>query len=358
MKRLSVLLIAIMAVCAFIVPAHAGYKKEYKMSVVVGPTSGWGKGAARFAELVKEKTGGKVNVKVYFSGQLFAGKQTNEFLLLRQGIADFAFASTINWSPQVKELNLFSLPWFISKKPDRYKALDAIEYGKAGKMIKDKIDKLGVVVLAWGENGFREITNSKKPIKTPEDMVGMKFRVVGSPIFLDIFKALGANPVNMNWGEAVTAFQQGVVDGQENPINSVIIPYKVYEFHKYLTEWHYVVDPLLLAVNKRTWKSFEPKVQDAVKEAALDVEKYQKALARVGLDDGSSLAYLKKINEVPSVVNPYEFLKKHGMHITKLTHEDINKFREKTKPVLEKWTKKVGKKLVDTADKDMDSVKY
>src|SRR5574341_809187 len=91
----------------------ATYKAEYTNSLVVGPVGPWGEAATKFADLVRERSGGKINIKNYFAGQLFAGKQTNEFLLLRQGVADFAFASTINWSPQISELNPIALPFVV-----------------------------------------------------------------------------------------------------------------------------------------------------------------------------------------------------------------------------------------------------
>src|SRR3972149_2329982 len=141
----------------------APYKPEYKLSLVIGPQTAWGQGAVKFADLVRERTGGKINIKCYFAGQLFAGMQTNEFMITRQGIADFAVGSTINWSPTIKELNLFSLPFFF---PD-YKGLDAVEAGEPGKSIFKIIDEKGVMGLAWGENGYRELTNSKPPVRKP-----------------------------------------------------------------------------------------------------------------------------------------------------------------------------------------------
>ena len=227
--------------------AASDYKDEYKMSVVVGPKLPWGEGATKFADLVRERTNGRINIKVYTSSSLMAGKQTNEFLIHRQGVADFCLASTINWSTTIKPLNLFNLPFFF---PD-YAALDAVTQGEVGKEIATILNKKGVTLLSWGENGFREITNSKNPIKKPEDLVGMKVRVVGTPIFIDMMTALGGNPVNMNWGDAQVAFQQGVVDGQENPVVAIEIPVKIWQFHKYATIWHYVIDPLMLTVNNK-----------------------------------------------------------------------------------------------------------
>ena len=128
-------------------PATAAYKQEYKLSVVPGATSGWGLSATYFADLVKERTNGRVNIKVYPGAQLMAGKQTSELLLVRNGAIDFALASTINWSPQLKQLNLTALPFFVANTPDRYKAMDAIEAGNSGKMLIAAIEKAGVNIL-------------------------------------------------------------------------------------------------------------------------------------------------------------------------------------------------------------------
>ena len=324
--------VLLVLVLGSVVPAwSAGYKQEYKMSIVVGPTGAWGEGAARFAEAVRKATDGRINIKPYFSGQLFAGKQTNEFVLLRQGVADFALGSTINWSTTIKELNLFSLPFFF---PD-YKALDAVEYGEVGKRLFKIMEDKGVVSLAWGENGFRELTNNKRAVKRPEDLDGLKVRVVGSPIFIDAFKAMGANPVSMNWGEALSAFQQGTVDGQENPVNSVIVPYKLWQLHKYLTVWHCVIDPLVYVVSKETWNSFDAKDKEAIHKAADEVSRWQKKVAREGLE--GTMAGL-------------DVFKKNGVDVTILTPDQAGALKAKTKPVYEKWVKEIGPDLVRVAE--------
>ncbi len=343
MRKVIGTLIALALVIGFVPNAlHAKYKKEYKLSVVVGPKGPWGEAATRFVQLVKEKTHGRVNIKPYFSGQLFAGKQTNEFLLLKSGVADFALGSTINWSTTVKSLNLFSLPFFFAAGDKGYAQVDAVTHGKPGKMIFEQLDKLGVVGLGWGENGFREITNSKHPIKTPEDLKGLKIRVVGSPIFIDIYRALGANPTSMNWGEAVTAFRQGVVDGQENPINVVIIPYKVYEFHKYITIWHYLIDPLIMGVNKKVWNSFTPEDQKAIREAAEIALAEEVAKARCGLVGGNLMAI--------------EYLKSKGMQVTILNDQERAAFKAKTKKVYKKWVPVIGRDLVKAAEEAISKV--
>jgi len=114
----------------------------------------------------------------------------------------------------VKELNIFAMPFLM---PD-YKAIDALTQGDVGKEIFKILESKDTIPLAWGENGFRELSNSKHPIRKPEDLKGLKIRVVGSPLFLETFAALGANPTQMSWADAVPALSSGAVDGQENPL--------------------------------------------------------------------------------------------------------------------------------------------
>ena len=327
----------LIAVCALVVvsgaasPAAAQYKAEFKNSLVVGPTGPWGEAAVKFADLLKERTQSRINVVNYFDGRLFAGKQTTEFKLLDQGVADFAMGSTINWSPQVKELNLFSLPFLFPS----YKALDAVEEGEPGQRLWKLIEAKGVIPLAWGENGFRDLTNSKRAVRTPEDLARLKVRVVGSPIFMQTFRALGANPVNMNWSKAQTALQQGTIDGQENPVVSVIVPYKLWTVQKHITLWRYAIDPLILAVSKITWDGLTPADREIVKKTAVEVMAWQKEGARAGLD-GSTEAV--------------EMLKKNGMEVVTLSKDEVAAFRARTKPVYDKWAGKVGADLVKSTE--------
>ncbi len=358
MKQLMRMALCAVLLCALAAPVQAAaYKDEYKLSVVPGATSGWGMTATYFADIVKERTDGRVNIKVYHSSQLLAGKQTSEFMMLRNGAIDFALASTINWSPQIKELNLPALPFLLASEPNRHKAMDAIEAGKSGSMMVAAIEKKGVKIIGWAENGYRELTTSKGPITKPADMKGLKIRVVGSPIFIETFRELGANPVNMNWSEATTGFQQGVVDGQENPTNGIIIPVKIWSYHKYLTDWHYLIDPLLMGVNPKVWKSLTPEDQKILVACAKDAETYGKALSRLGMDDGASLAYLQKIGKAPAITDPYACLTQNGMEVTKFTPEQIKLFFDATKAVRDKWIPQIGADLVKAAQADMAAVR-
>lgn len=360
----GIALIVVVAVVVLVIPSlttpqstTTPPEKEYKLSVVVGPQSPWGQAAQMFADEVYNRTNGRIRIRVYFSGQLFAGQQTNEFQLLSQGVADFAIGSVINWAPVVKELNLFILPFFFPEgenKGDIYKAVDAIEEGEAGRRILQILESYGVIGLAWGENGFRQVTNWKQPITEPKDLAGLKIRVVGSPIFIDTFQALGADPTQMNWADALTAFQQKVVDGQENPINIVIIPYKLWEYHKYITIWDYAIDPLIFAVNKNTWESFDANTRQIILEAAKKAARWQKAMARIGLDDGTALNILKnEFNYTPEITDPISYLQSKGMELVILSTEQREAFKQRMGSVYNKWVPIIGNELIQAALNDI-----
>jgi len=314
----------------------AEYRPEFKMSVVVAEDTAWGRAAKRFADALRHRTQARINIKNHFDGQLFADKQTSEFLLLQQGGADFAIGSTINWSPQVKELNLFALPFMFPS----HRALDAVQAGEPGKRLFKEIERKGVIPIAWGENGFRELTNSKRPIRRPEDLQGLRVRVVGVPIFLEIFQVLGANPVSMNWGEAQIAFQQGTLDGQENPV-ALIVPYKLWSVHRYVTQWHYAIDPVILAISAKTWAGLTPEDRKIVSKIGEEIMAVQKKEAREG-QEGALIDTLQRI---------------YGMEEVRLSPADIKAFRDKTRPVYARWADEIGAELVRTVEKIVESVK-
>jgi tripartite ATP-independent transporter DctP family solute receptor len=312
--------------------AQQKYQPEYRLSTVLGNAFPWGKGGERWIELVKEKTGGRINIKMYPGTSLVSGDQTREFTAIRQGVIDLAVGSSINWSPQVKELNLFSLPFLM---PD-YRAIDALTQGDVGNELFAIIQKNGVVPLAWGENGFREVSNSKREIRTPSDMRGLKFRVVGSPLFNDTFSALGANPTQMSWADAQPALASGAVDGQENPI-SVFTGSKIHAVgQKYLTLWGYVADPLIFVVNRKVWDSWNKTDQYAVRSAAIQAAKEEVELARKGLTTADNTVF-KDIEAL-------------GVKVTQLSPAEVDAFRKLTRPTYDKWAKTIGADLVKKAE--------
>lgn len=326
------------ALVAFGLPAAhaqvpAGYKNEYRLSVVLGTAFPWGQGAEIWANKVRERTNGRINIKLYPGTSLVQGDQTREFSAIRQGVIDMAVGSTINWSPQVKALNLFSLPFLF---PD-YAAVDAVVQGQVGEEIFKTIDKAGVLPLAWGENGYREISNSKRPITKPEDLKGMKIRVVGSPLFLDTFTALGANPTQMSWADAQPAMASGAVDGQENPV-SVYMAAKLNTVgQKYMTLWGYMNDPLIYVVNKDVWKSWSAEDQAIVKQAALDAAKEQIVISRKGTIEADK-PLIKELGTL-------------GVEVVDLSAEQRKVFADATQSVYAKWKPQIGTDLVDMAEK-------
>ncbi|GAB3668290.1 DctP family TRAP transporter solute-binding subunit [Ramlibacter alkalitolerans] len=313
--------------------AQSAYKAEYKMSLVLGPPTPWGMAGKVWADLVRERTQGRINIKLYPGVSLIQGDQTREFSALRQGVIDMAVGSTINWSPQVKELNLFSLPFLM---PD-YAAVDALTQGEVGKRIFAAVDKAGAVPLAWGENGFRELTNSKKPIKSPDDLKGMKIRVVGSPLFSDTFNALGANPTQMSWADAQPALSSGAVDGQENPMFLFTILKMHTVGQKYVTTWHYVADPLIFVVNKDVWNSWTKADQEIVRKAALEAGQQEIVLARKGLVEADK----PLMKEVAGM----------GVTVTEVSPAEREAFVKATRPVYNKWKNTIGADLVNAAEK-------
>jgi tripartite ATP-independent transporter DctP family solute receptor len=313
--------------------AHAAdYKAEYRLSTVLGPAFTWGRAGERWAELVKQKTNGRINVKLYPGTSLVGGDQTREFSAIRQGVIDLAIGSSINWSPQIKQLNLFSLPFLT---PDA-RALDAMITGDVGRELFAVLEKQGVVPLAFGENGFRELSNSKQAIKTPADLKGLKIRIVGSPIFIDAFSALGANPTQMSWADAQPALATKAVDGQENPL-SVFSIAKLHTLgQNHLTLWGYMADPLIFVVSKTVWANWSEADRQAVREAAQQAAAENLIAARKGISPGDD-ALLQSIE-------------KNGVTITRLTAEQRKAFKDATRAVYDKWAALVGKDLVQKAE--------
>ncbi len=316
-----------------------GYKAEYKLSTVLGNAFPWGKGGDLWADMVRERTKGRINIKMYPGTSLVGGDQTREFTAIRQGVIDMAIGSSINWSPQVKELNLFSLPFLMKD----FRAIDALTGGEVGKDIFAILDKSGVVPLAWGENGFRELSNSKREIKTPADLKGMKIRVVGSPLFIDMFTALGANPVQMSWADTQPALSSGAVDGQENPL-ALFTAAKLHTVaQKHITMWGYMADPLIFVVNKEVWNTWTPEDREIVRKAAIDAGRQEIVIARTGLvEPGRPL--LKTIEDL-------------GVKVTSLSPAEREQFVTATRSVYNKWKAQIGAPLVEKAEKTLAGVK-
>ena len=203
------------------------------------------------------------------------------------------------------------------------KAFDAVAQGEPGKALFGILEAKQVVPLAVGENGFRTLSNSKKPVRTPDDLKGLKGRVVGSPNFNDIFTALGANPSQMTFADLQPALSTGAVDGQENPV-SLFLAAKLYGLNqKHLTLWNYIADAGLFIAKKEVWENWTPEDRTLVREAAV---------------------------QAAAEFTTLTALASHGGQVVTTEQTDVEAFRKATRPVYEKWTQTVGDDLARKAE--------
>jgi len=234
----------------------------------------------------------------------------------------------------VPEFNVFDLPFIVTSN----KAADAVFDGPVGAKLAKLLESKGFILLAYYENGFRDVTNSVRPIKSPADLKGLKIRTMQNPIHLAAWRALGANPTPMPFSEVFTAMQQNVIDGQENPIPTIYLS-RYYEVQKYVTLSQHVYGPHILLINKKLFESFPAGDQKIMREAALESAKFQ-----------------RKLNRKLATDNIAE-LKKNGMLVTELTPQQLAAFKQATLPVYTEWEPKIGKALVEEFQATVKSAK-
>ena len=287
-------------------PKKAEQKKiSIKMSVTTpSESSPWNIGAKKWAELVKERTNGRVEITTFPNEQLSSGNQQKGIEQVAAGVTGASLHSTIIYSVIEPKLAVVSMPWIMPNNA----AVDKAMKGAPGEKVKDLIRAKGIEPLAFGENGFRHWTNSKRPLATPDDMKGLNIRVPGMKMYISLFKAMGADPTSMSFSEVFTALQQGTVDGQENPI-SVIYTTKLNEVQKYMTICNYSYDPIVLGVNKKLWDSIDKDTQAIMKKAAEEAMALNIKLTR---EDEA-----KQLDE----------MKKKGLQVNVLTPEQIKVFQ-------------------------------
>lgn len=319
-----------------IAQSAGGYKPEYSLSFVSDERIVIGRTAKRWRELVMEKTEGRVNIRMYPNASLIKGEQTREATAMRQGVADMAVASASNWSGQFRALSIFSLPFFIPN----IDGTAALIRGQVGKVIRDNMDKAGIVTLAWGSSGYRQLSNALRPVQAPADLKGMRVRVVGLPLFMDFFKAMGAAPVQMNLNGVADALEKKTIDGQDNPL-SVFTGFKFNELgQKYLTLWDYPADPIFIAVNKNVWNNWSKADQQRVREAA---EQAVQETAPILTAQAASDTVQKTAQE----------LAKSGVEVTTLTPEQKAAFKNAAMSVQQNWSDRIGQDLIDMAQADI-----
>lgn len=310
-----------------IVRAQQQYKAEYRMSLAPPSAAfAWGKGAERFASLVRERTGGRINIKPYWGASLIQGQQDREFAAMRQGIVDVLCGAPINWATTVKECGVFMLPFLF---PD-HRSYDAVIASEAiTRDFFDVIRRGGAEPLAVGETGYRQISNSKRPIVRPADLKGLKIRVAGAPLFQDTLAALGANPASMPWADAYPALASGAVDGQENPIE-VFVAAKLNTLgQKFVTKWNCTNDILLFAIANPIWQTWTAQDQAAVRSAAQDAAREQIAIVR------------------QLYSNDVEVVRGLGVEVHVPTPAEMDDWMRVTRPAFAKWKVAIGADMVE-----------
>lgn len=298
--------------------------RQLRMSVITNVDHSLYKGAVKFADLVKERTGGKVLISVYPNSQLAGGNITREVDMLREGKIDFSFTSSLIYANLDKRFFASCMPWIFPGN----EAADRFLTGPVGHRILGMAREYGIEGLALGENGFRQITNSLHPIRTPEDLRGLRIRVP-SEMYAVVYRALGAEPTVMTWPGVYKALQERALDGQENPVG-VTVAYRVYDVQKYMTVWNYSYDTYLLGANQKVFESFDPHTRQIVREAAREATTYQVRLAR------------------ETARAQEEMLKEKGMEVTRLTPEEIAVFRSRMEAAYGEYETVMGKDLLDS----------
>jgi tripartite ATP-independent transporter DctP family solute receptor len=268
-------------------------------------------GAAKFSELVAAKSGGKIKVNVFPGGAL--GGDAANVSALQGGTIEFVMLNSGILASQVKDFEVYDFPFMFANP----KEADAVVDGPFGQKLHVKLQDKGIVGLAYTELGFRNITNSKKPIATVDDIAGLKLRVIPNAINVDWVKALGANPTPLAFPEVYAALEQKAIDGQENPL-SVILANKFAEVQKYLALTNHQYNPQSLIFSKKVWDTLSPAEQKILVDAAAEAAKYQRQVNR------------------EAVAGQLDALKKAGMQVSEFSPAEQAKLREKLKPVIDK----------------------
>jgi tripartite ATP-independent transporter DctP family solute receptor len=292
---------------------------DIKVAHVVNEQDAFHLAATKFKELTEKYTNGEVKVTIFPNAVL--GDERTLLERMKMGIVDAGIITSGPFVNFVPQFGVVDMPFLFRDSEHAYKVLD----GPIGDKLFADLEPQGWKGLAWAERGFRNLTNNKRPINKPEDVAGLKIRLMQNPIYVDSFKALGANAVPMAWTEALTALQQHTIDGQENPLN-VIVSFKLYESQKYLAITRHAYAPAPIIMSMMTWKKLTPAQQSAVLKAAREAAQYER-----DYDNQNEAGWLKELAD-------------KGMVITK---PDLSAFLRAVKPVYDTYSDKFGKDLIN-----------
>lgn len=300
-------------------------ERKLRFAMSVGVNSPWTQGAQRFVDNVKTASDGKIQITVFPDGQLSNGNQVAEFELLQNGTVDFTFHSSIILSTLDPRFALFSMPWIAPSEEALFELMDG-----PGKEVWDGLSAKGIKALGgYSTSGFRQLTNSKHAVTKPEDLNGLTLRVPGLKLYQGIFKTFGVNPVPTSFGELYGALQQGVVDGQENPISLIYVS-RFQEVQKYMTIWNYSADAIGFLTNEALWADLSPKEQEILTTAAAEAAAWHRA--------EQTAANQKLLGELSKT-----------LEITTLTPEQIATFQEVMKPIYAEFEPIIGADLLKAA---------
>ena len=294
--------------------------EELKFGYSLPATSHYGASATAMGEELAKRTNGKWTIKQFPANALGGEREMVEGLQI--GTVDLVATSTGPVGNFVPDTLLTDIPFLFRD----YAHADAVLDGPIGQQILDQFPKNGLVALAWGENGFRNLTNSKRPVRTPEDARGLKVRTMENQVHMTAFRTLGVLPTPMAFPELFTALQQGTVDGQENPIG-VILGAKFPQVQKYLTISQHVYSPALILMSPAVWNKLSAEEKTAFKEAAKVGAQAMRSKAREDAENG--------VDE----------LRKQGMEV--VTDVDRKAFEEALKPAFAEYAKKFGQAKID-----------
>jgi len=289
-------------------------------------------GAQKFADLVAQKSANKMQVKLFAGGTLGGDVQTVS--ALQGGTVEMTVLNAGILSSQVKAFEVFDFPFLFATPQEA----DAVVDGPFGKGLLDKLAEKNLIGLAYWELGFRNLTNSKRPITKVEDIAGLKIRVIQSPIYIDMFNALGATATPMPFPELYGALEQKAVDGQENPF-TLIRTSKLYEVQKHLAVTRHVYNPQAVLIGKKLWDQMSAAEKKIIEDSAKEATQYQRELSRKQSEE--ALADLKKA----------------GMQVTEFSPAEMQRIRDKVKPVIDKHTAAVGADVVKQVQAEIAKVR-
>ena len=267
-----------------------------RLAHVVNEQDGFHIAATKFEELVEERTDGKVNIEIFPNASL--GDERTLLEGMQIGTVDMGVITNGPVANFVEEMAVFELPFLFPSPEAAYSVLD----GPIGQELLDKLADVNLKGLAYAERGFRNLTNSERAVNSPEDLDGLRIRVMENPVYTDTFRELGANAIPMAWTEALTAMQQGTIDGQENPVN-VIHSFKLDETQNYMTLSRHTYAPAIFVMGMPAWNQLPEAAQAVLEEAAQEAAEHER---QVNADmEAEQLAALREagmeINDAPDM---------------------------------------------------------